>query len=116
MRFELGIEVVQHDAGLDFDGPLGHIQVQNPAQVFAVVDHQARAHGLTALAGATAARHDGDMQIAANIERQFNVLCRFGNKSANRDDLVNRRIGGVAATVCGAEEHFALCFLGQTLG
>ena len=59
MRFEFGIEAVEHQTGLDLNRALVHIEVNDLTDVFAVVNHQARAGGLAALAGAAAARHDG---------------------------------------------------------
>ena len=99
VRLEGGIEVVEHDARFDFDGALCHVHIQDVANVFGVIDDQARAHCLAALAGTAAARDDGHLQVAADIECGFHVLCGARHEHADRHDLVDGRIGRVAAPV-----------------
>ena len=83
------------------------------AHVLGKIDHQTGAHGLAALAGATAAGHDGDFQVAANGQREADVRLRPGKKHAGRHDLVDRCIGGVAATVRSCKQDLAPGFLAQ---
>jgi hypothetical protein len=59
VRLQLRVQVVQHHAGLHRGGALLGVEVTARAQVLAVVDHQRRAGGLAALAGAAAARQHG---------------------------------------------------------
>ena len=98
--FQRCVQVVQHDAGFDNGCALVNIKIQNIAQVFAVVDDQARTHSLPALAGAATARDDRHVQVAANVQGGFNVFSRARYKHANGHDLIDRRIGGIAAFVC----------------
>ena len=109
MCFELCVQVVQHHAGLDLYRALVHVKLDDVANVFAVVNHQARARGLTALAGAAATRHDGHAQVAANGHGGGHFVVMARHKNTHRRDLVNRRIRGIAATVGGREQHLTFC-------
>ena len=97
--FQRCVQVVQHDAGFDDSCALVNIQIQHIAQVLAVVNDQPSTNGLAALAGAAAARNDRHVQVTANVQGGLDVFSRARHKHANRHDLVNRRIGGVAAFV-----------------
>ena len=97
--FERSVQVVEHDAGLDLCAALLHIDVQNIAHGLGMVDHQSSTDGLSALAGTAAARNHGHFQVAANGQRGFYLVRSTRHKNTHRHDLVNRRIGGVAAFV-----------------
>ena len=116
MLFEGCVQVVQHQARLHGGGALLCVDRHDLAHVFGVVDDQARTHGLATLAGAAAARHDGHAQIAANVHGQAHIGRITRHKHTQGHDLVNRGIGGVAASVGGRKQHFALGVLAQPLG
>ena len=116
MCFELGVQVVQHHARLDLYRALVHVKLDDVADVFAVVNHQARARGLTALAGAAATRHDGHAQVAANGHGGGHFVVMARHKNTHRRDLVDRCIRGIAATVGGREQHFTFCLGPQPSG
>ena len=101
MFFERGVQMVQHHPGFDNGRAFFGVDGQNVAHVLGVVNDQARAHGLAALAGATTTRHDGHPQIAANVQRQRHVGTAAWHKNADRHGLVDGGIGGVAAAVGG---------------
>ena len=112
--FQGGVQVVQHHARLDFHRAVLDIERQDVAHMLAVVNDQARAHRLAALAGAAAARHDGHAEVAAQVQRGGHFVHRLRYKNTDRHLLVNRGVCGVAAAVGGAEQHFALGVLTQT--
>ena len=99
MFFERGVQVVQHQSGFDHGCTFIRVDGQNVAHVLGMVNDQARAHGLPALAGTTSPRHDGHSQIAANLQRQRHVGTAARHKYPDRHGLVDGGVGGVAAAV-----------------
>ena len=71
------------------------------ANMFAVVDDQAHARGLAALAGASAPWNDGHLQITANGHGGGHFFCVLGHKHAQRGDLIDGGIGGVSTSIGG---------------
>lgn len=84
--------------------------------MFAVIDDQTHAGGLTTLAGAAASWHDGHLQITANGHGRGHFLGVLGHKHTQRCDLINGGVGGVPTSVGRRKQHFALCFSFQTFG
>ena len=108
--------MVQDHARLDRGGACVQVQTEQVFEIFAVVDDQRCAGGLAALAGAAAAwqyRHTG-------LARQFNRGCDVAGGARHEHpgghDLVDRRIGGVAAAGGGVKQDFALRVVLQLLG
>ena len=87
--FELGIQMVEHHAGLNFDGSRFYVELDDVSDVFAVVNHQAYTRGLAALAAAAAARHDGHVQLSADFQCDGHLVCVTWHKYAHGCDLVN---------------------------
>ena len=116
MGLELAVEMVEHQTRLNLGAALGQIQVQQAAQMFAVVYDQASTHGLPALAGATTARQYGDAEIAANRHRLGYLMGIAGQKHAHWRDLVHRCVGSVAAAVSSGKQHLALGVPAQAFG
>ena len=103
MGLERRVQMIKHHTGLDGHSALVHIERQDVAHVLAVINHQACTHRLAALAGATATRHDGHIQITADVQRQLHVLRLGGHKHPHRHLLVDGCVGGIAATISCAE-------------
>ena len=82
MRLQRGIEMIQHQARFDPGGARRHIHIQNAPQIFAGVDHQRRAGGLAALAGAGAARQHRHFQVARDGDGGGDVARRSGHEHA----------------------------------
>ena len=92
------------------------IDVQDAAQVLRAVDHQRAVHRLAALAGAAAARQHGNAFLARDRQRGGDVADLLRHDHADRLDLVDRGIGGVAAAVGAAEQHLAADLAREALG
>ena len=114
--FQRCIQMVEHHAWFYFSGALLCVDVQHIAHIFAVVNHQTCAGGLTTLAGAAAAWHDGHAQVSANGHSDGHFVCVARHKHAHRYHLVNRCVGGIASAISGAEQYLALCFCAQSGG
>ena len=114
--FELCVEMVQHQPGLHRHGALLDVEIDDAAQVFAEVDHQTGTHGLSTLAGAAAARHDGHIQFAADAQGGDHIVVAARHQHRQRQALVDRGVRGVAPAVGQAHQHLALCVALQALG
>ena len=111
-----GVQMAQHQAGLHQRGARVGIDMQDAAQMLRAVDHQRAVHRLAALAGAAAARQHRDAFLARDRQRRGDVADLLRHDHADRLDLVDRRIGGVAAAVGAAEQHLAADLAPQALG
>ena len=56
VRLELGVQLVEHDAGLDPRPALGDVHLEDPVEVLGGVEHEAGADRLPGLRRAAAAR------------------------------------------------------------
>jgi hypothetical protein len=74
----------------------------------AVVDDERRADGLPALRTSATARQQRHAELATEVDRDAHVLVRARDQHADRFDLVDRRVGRIAAARGAVEEHFAL--------
>ena len=111
-----GIQMAQHQAGFHQCRARLGIDVQDAAQVLGAVDHQRAVHRLAALAGAAAARQHGHAFLARDRHCRGDVADLLRHDHADRLDLVDRRIGGVAAAIGAAEQHLAADLAPQALG
>src|SRR5208337_4694606 len=66
--------------------------------------------------GAAAARQHGDTFLARDRQRGGDVADFLRHDHAERLDLIDRRVGGVAAAVGSAEQHLAADFASEALG
>ena len=104
MLFELAVEVVEHDAGLDHASAVLDIEREDPVQVFGEIDDDAAVDRLAALRSAAAARGDDQAVVAGDRKRAQRLIDGAGDHDPERHDLVERGVGGVAAAVEGAEK------------
>ena len=105
--FELPVEVVEHDAGLDHAGAVCDVERDDAVQVLGEIDDDALIDRLAALRGAAAARGDDPALVAGDRERPQRLVHGPGHHDAKRHDLVERGVGRVAAAVEGVEENIA---------
>ena len=107
MRLQARIELVEHEAGLDPGGLRLDVELEQLAQVLARVEHERGADGLAALRRARAAGQQRHPGLGRDLERALRVGRGPRHDDAERLDLVNRRVGRIAAAVVGAEQHVA---------
>ena len=108
--FELAVEFIEHDAGLDRAARALDVEIEDAGQVFRAVDHQRVADGLPGLRGAAAARQHADAFAAGNADRPFGFLDGARGDHADRHDLVMRGVGGIAAAGEAVELHLPAQF------
>ena len=108
VRLQIRVQPVEDDAGLDPDRPPGHIEIVDPGEILAVIDDDRLAHGLTALRTARAARQYRDVRIRGDLKRRERVVSATRHDDAERVDLVDRRIRGVAGAGKRVEQHLAI--------
>ena len=111
-----GVELAEHHAGFHQRRVLLRIDVQDAAQVLAAVQHQRAIHRLAALAGAAAARQHRHAVFARDRQGGGHVVDGFRDHHAERLDLVDRGVGGIAAAIGGIEQHRAADVAAQALG
>ncbi len=107
VRLEARIELVEHDAGLDPGRARVDVELEQIAQVLARVEHERGADGLAALRRARAARQERYAGLGRDLQRAAAASADARHDDAERLDLVDRRVGRVAAAVVGAEQHVA---------
>ena len=73
-------------------------------QVFGEIDDDPAVDGLAALRSAAAARGHDQAVVAGDRKRAQRLIDGAGDHDPERHDLVERRVGGVAAAVEGAEK------------
>ena len=101
------IEMTQHEAGFHQRGARLRIDIQDAAQVLRAVDHQRAVHRLAALAGAAAAGQHRDTLLARDRHGCGDIADLRRYDHTDGFDLVDRRVGGVAAAIGAAEQHLA---------
>ena len=82
MLFELAVEVVEHDAGLDHAGAVFDVEREDAVQVLGEVDDDAVIDGLAALRGAAAARGDDQAVVAGDRKRAQRLVDGAGDHDA----------------------------------
>jgi len=107
VRLQLGIQVIEYQPGFDLRRALRHIDVEHLSKMLGGVDHQGRAGGLAALAGASAARQDRHLQVARDVDGEGDVALAAGHEHADWRDLIDGCIRGIAAARSRVEQHFA---------
>ena len=105
--FELPVEVVEHDAGLDHARAVLDVERDDAVEVFGEVDDDAVIDGLAALRGAAAARRDDPPVVAGDRERPQRLVHGPGDHDPGGHDLIERGVGGIAAAVERVEEDVA---------
>jgi len=104
---EARVQVVEHDARLHLGGEARRVHFQDAVEVLRAVDDERGAGGLAALAGTGASRQHGYVQVAGDVQRDGDVFLGAGHQYADRHDLVNGSVRGIAATGGGVEHHLA---------
>src|SRR5258708_18216782 len=108
MRLQPGIELVEHDAGLNRDLGALLVEPNDLPHVLREIDDQGRAHGLAALRCAGAARQDRGLGIACHVEGERQVGLVTRDYDADGLDLVDRGVRRISAARGLVEEHLAL--------
>ena len=108
VRLEGGIQAIEHQAGFDRYQAGFRVEPDDPVHVFGSIDHQGLADGLAALRGAAAPRQHGDPFRAGDLQRRPDVGAVARHHHADRLDLIDRRVGGIAAAREPVEQHLAL--------
>ena len=104
----MGIELVEDDARLDAHGAALGIEGEHAIEVAADVDDERLADGLPALRRAAAARQDGHAGLRREVQDRRHIVQAFRANDAQRHDLVDRRVRGVAPPAEGIKHHLAL--------
>src|SRR6266511_240929 len=107
MRLEPAIELVEHDARLDHTAPAGHVKLDQVVEIFRAVDNERGTDRLAGLRGARAPRQHADALLARNCQRMLRLLHRARRDDAERQDLVMRGVGRIAAARERVELHLA---------
>ena len=114
MRFENGIEPVEHHAWLNGCGGIvgiapGSVGIERHQliEMLRMVDDQRGPHGLATLRRATTAGEDRHLQVARDIQRNRQIGLGLGYGHAQRLNLINRGVSGIAATRGGIKQHIA---------
>ena len=102
-----GVEVGLDDAGLHAGEPRVGVDRQDRVEPRDVED-DARADRLPGEAGAGAAHGQRRARVAADLERERDVLDRAGDHDALRDDPVDGGVGGVRVERGGVGSRLAL--------
>ncbi len=84
--------------------------------MFGTVDDQGAVDGLATLAGAAAAWQYGHAFLTRDRQCRGDVTDFFRYDDADWFDLIDRRVGGVAAAIGSVEQHRAADFATQPVG
>ena len=113
---ELPVEVVEHDARLDDANAVGNVERDDTVEMFGDIDDNAVIDGLATLRGSAAARGDSSVLVAGDRQRPQRLIHGTGNHDPRRHDLIERRVGRIAAAVERIEQHFARDLAAQPRG
>ena len=102
------VQAVEHQAGLDRDPPGRRIEVADLGQMLRDIDHDRRANRLAALGGAAAPGQNRHALLGGDLNGRRDISQSARHHHADRLNLVDRGIGGVAAPAEAVEQHLAL--------
>ena len=114
--FQRVVEMAEHNPRLHHRSPRFGIDGDQAAQMFCAVDDQSGVDRLPALAGAAAACQHGHTGLTGDLHGGGDVFDPLRHDHAHRHRLIDRRIGGIAATVGGGEQHLSTNLPAQALG
>ena len=107
VRFELGVQLVEHDARLDACGAPLDVNLQQPVDVLGRVEHDAAANGLAGLRRSAAPQRQRTAKLVAQADGGDDVVAVAGDDDAQRLDLIDAGVGGVEGAGDAIEAHFA---------
>ena len=81
--------MIEHDARFDGNRALQGIEIDDVAEVLAVVDDQRHTGRLPALAGAAAARKHRHFRVTRDVDGVLDVVRRFRDENPDWGLLVN---------------------------
>ena len=108
VRFQVGVQMIQHQARLHQGLAARGVEIENLVQVLGQVDDQRLAHRLPALRGAAAPGQDRHAFVAGDVDDGLHVLGVFRHDDAEWFDLIDRGVGGIAAPGERIEQDRAL--------
>ena len=107
MGFEVAVELVEHDAGLDHAAPSRNVELNDAVEIFGAVDDEGAIDGLAALGGAAAARQHGHAFLARQRNGALGLRDRARRHHPDRHDLVMGGVGCIAAAREAIEAYVA---------
>ena len=102
------IQPLQHHAGLDADRARLRVVIEHPVEMARAIDDEPLPDRLPVLRGAATARDHGYAFLTRDGQRRLEILGRLRHDHAQRHDLVDRGIRGVAPARERVEAHLAL--------
>jgi hypothetical protein len=106
VRFELCVELVEHDAGLDAGPALLNVQLQNASQVFRCIDDKACANRLSRLRCSAPAQRQRTALSGADSDDVDEVVTCARENDPSRLDLIDAGVGGIQRTGDPVEADF----------
>ncbi len=110
MGFELPVEIVEDNAGLDHAAPAGDIEFQQAIEILRAIDHERFIDRLPALRCSAPARENADALGPCERDSAFGLRDRARQNETERHDLVVRGVGRVTAAAKGIEVNLARYF------
>ena len=107
MAFQLGIQSVQHQSRFYPGFSLFVIDFEDTVEIFAGIDDQPLADGLSALGSSASTGGDADSLFACNLKCCGDIICRLRDQHPGGNDLVDRGIGAVKPPGKVVEKHFS---------
>jgi hypothetical protein len=106
--FEVGIEFVEDNAGLDADPVFLLVDFEDLVEVAADVDDEGFVGGLSGETAAAGAGQEGDAVFVGEFESGLDVFGRFGDEDAVGHDLVDAGVGAVEGAAIGVGAEVAV--------
>ena len=113
---QLRIQRIEHHAGLHDRLGWRKVDLQHAVEILGVVDDERFAHRLAALRAAGAARQDRDAFLHRDGDRRARRLFAAGHNDADRLQLVDRGVGGIASAAGRVEHDLGVELLAQARG
>ena len=107
MAFQLRIQLVQHNSRRYQGFAFFVIDFEDTVEIFAGIDDQALADGLSALGSSASTGSDADALFACNLKCCGDIIRILRNQHPGGNDLVDRGIGAVKPPGKVVEKHFS---------
>ena len=108
MRPEKRVQCIEHHTRFDPYSLRNRVEIQNVAQVFAVIDNQRCADGLSALRRTRSARQDCNIFIGGYFKRAQSVFAALRYRNTQWRDLINRGVARISAERKFVEQYLAV--------